>query len=124
MDGLQTVHITQTFIMRTTEEFNGVHHLIIDGAGLGIEIPQVVAFINHVIDDLSKIEGFRLTEISTFRGIPRVQSNLTEILPWVGHLVHEELEEKLSIVMKVEFEVEARLKSLNLDINGKSLINE
>ncbi len=107
--------------MRTIEDFNKVWHLIIDGPGLGIEIPQVVAFVNHVMDNLSKIEGFRLKEISTVHGIPRVQSNLIEIMPWVSSVIHAEIEEKITMIMKVEFEVEQRLRSLNLDINGKPL---
>ncbi|BCU97798.1 MAG: hypothetical protein CM15mV19_0330 [uncultured marine virus] len=53
--------------MRTIEDFNKTWHLIIDGPGLGIEVPQVVAFVNHVMDNLSKIEGFKLQEISTVR---------------------------------------------------------
>ena len=51
--------------MRTIDDFNKVWHLSISGAGLGIEVPQVVAFMNHVMSDLSNIEGFTLTEVST-----------------------------------------------------------
>ena len=110
--------------MRTIEDFNKVWHLIIDGPGLGIEVPQVVAFVNHVMNNLSKIEGFKLKEISTVRGVPRVQTNLIELMPWVAAVIHEEIEDKISLVMKVEFEVEQRLNSIGLDINGKPLQNE
>lgn len=110
--------------MRTIKDFNEVYSLIIDGAGLGIEIPQVVGFLNVVFDDLCKIEGFRLTEISTVRGIPRMQSNLVELMPWVGNTIHAEIEEKIIMIMKVEFELEKRLQSLNLDKNGKPLEHE
>ena len=89
--------------MRTIEEFNGVWHLIIDGPGLGIDVPQVVAFMNNAMDDLSTIEGFRLKEVSTVRGIPRVQSNLSDIMPWVARVIHAEIEEKLMMILKVEF---------------------
>jgi len=110
--------------MRTPEDFNKTYELIIDGAGLGIDIPQVVGFLTVVFDDLCKIEGFRLTEISTVRGIPRVQSNLVDLMPWLGHTIHSELEEKISMIMKIEFEVEQRLQSLNLDKHGKPLPHE
>jgi hypothetical protein len=110
--------------MRTIKDFNEVYSLIIDGAGLGIEIPQVVGFLSVVFDDLCKIEGFRLTEISTVRGIPRMQSNLVELMPWVGNTIHAEIEEKIIMIMKVEFELEKRLQSLNLDKNGKPLEHE
>lgn len=110
--------------MRTIEDFNKVWHLSISGAGLGIEVPQVVAFMNHVMDDLSKIEGFTLTEVSTVRGIPRVQTNLIELMPWVAAVIHAEIEEKIAMILKVEFEIENRLQSIGLDINGKPLQDE
>ena len=110
--------------MRTIEDFNKVWHLSISGAGLGIEVPQVIAFMNHVMDNLSKIEGFTLTEVSTVRGIPRVQTNLVELMPWVASVIHEEIEEKITMILKVEFEVEQRLNSIGLDINGKPLQDE
>ena len=110
--------------MRTIEDFNKVWHLIIDGPGLGIEVPQVVAFVNHVMDNLSKIEGFKLQEISTVRGVPRVQTNLIELMPWVASVIHEEIEQKITMILKVEFEIEQRLRSINLDKNGKPLNHE
>jgi len=110
--------------MRTIEDFNKVWHLSIDGPGLGIEIPQVVAFLSHVMDNLTKIDGFILKEVSTVRGVPRVQTNLIELMPWVGNVIHAEIEDKLTIIMKVEFEIEQRLRSIGLDINGKPLQNE
>ena len=45
-------------------------------------------------------------------------------MPWVAAVIHEEIEDKISLVMKVEFEVEQRLNSIGLDINGKPLQNE
>ena len=110
--------------MRTIDDFNKVWHLSISGAGLGIEVPQVVAFMNHVMSDLSNIEGFTLTEVSTVRGIPRVQTNLVELMPWVAAVIHAEIEEKLTMILKVEFEVGQRLNSIGLDINGKPLQDE
>jgi hypothetical protein len=45
-------------------------------------------------------------------------------MPWVGHTIHAEIEEKISMIMKVEFEVEQRLQTLNLDKHGKPLTND
>jgi len=42
-------------------------------------------------------------------------------MPYVGHVIHSELEDKISLILKVEFEVEERLRSINLDKNGKPL---
>ena len=80
--------------------------------------------MSHVMNDLCVIEGFALKEVSTVRGVPRVQTNLVEIMPWVASVIHDEIEDKLSIIMKVEFEVEQRLQSIGLDINGKPLQDE
>ena len=108
--------------MRTAKEFNQTHKSVLDGEGLQIDVPSVVQFLNQVFNDLLKIEGFRYTEISTIRGIPRVDTNLTDILPFVGRIIHQELEEKISLMLKVEFEVEQRLLSINLDKQGKPII--
>lgn len=110
--------------MRTAEEFNLTYELVMDGPGLVIEVPAVVQYLNQVFDDLLKIEGFKCKEISTIRGIPRVETNLNEILPFVGRIINEQLEENLSLILKVEFEVEQRLLSLNLDKHGKPINHE
>jgi len=110
--------------MRTAKEFNETHELVLEGEGLQIDVPSVVQFLNQVFNDLLKIEGFKYTEISTIRGIPRVNTNLTDILPFVGRIIHQELEEKISLMLKVEFEVEHRLLSINLDKHGKPITHE
>ena len=110
--------------MRTIDDFHKVWHTHIEGDGLGIDVPQVVAFMNHVMTNLSKIEGFKLKEVSTMRGVPRFQSNLMELMPWVSSVIDEEIEEKIAMILKVEFEVEQRLNSIGLDINGKPLQDE
>ncbi len=107
--------------MRTAEEFNNTYELICDGGGLVIDVPSVVHFLNVAFSDFIKIDGFRYNQVSTVRGIPRVDTNLTDIMPYVGHVIHSELEDKISLILKVEFEVEERLRSINLDKNGKPL---
>lgn len=107
--------------MRTTKEFNQTYELVLEGPGLVIEVPAVVQYLNQVFEDLLAIEGFKYTEISTIHGIPRVVTNLPEILPFVGRIINQELEEKLSVMLKVEFEIERRLLSLNLDKHGKPI---
>lgn len=107
--------------MRTAKEFNVTYKLITDGPGLVIDIPAVVQYLNEVFNDLLKIEGFKCKEISTIHGIPRVDTNLNELLPFVGRIINEQLEENLSLILKVEFEIEQRLLSLNLDKNGKPI---
>jgi hypothetical protein len=50
-----------------------------------------------------------------------VHTNLQEIMPFAGRILEQELEEKINFILKVEFEVENRLKSLNLDKDGKAI---
>jgi hypothetical protein len=39
----------------------------------------------------------------------RVYTNLDELLPFVGRIIHQELEEKINFILKVEYEIENRL---------------
>ena len=102
-------------------QFNNICFNILDMKLQGLKGYDLA---NNVMDDLSTIEGFRLKEVSTVRGIPRVQSNLSDIMPWVARVIHAEMEEKLMMILKVEFELEQRLQSIGLDINGKPLQHE
>ncbi|BCU97799.1 MAG: hypothetical protein CM15mV19_0340 [uncultured marine virus] len=45
-------------------------------------------------------------------------------MPWVASVIHEEIEQKITMILKVEFEIEQRLRSINLDKNGKPLNHE
>lgn len=109
--------------MRTTTEFNQkyIKSLQESYPGLVIEVPSLIQFLDYVFQDLTKIENFKFKEISILRGLPKIQSNLEEILPFVGRVMNQELEEKISLILKVEFEVEQRLLSLGLDKKGKQL---
>jgi hypothetical protein len=111
-------------MIRTNNEFNDQYIHWINGPGLLINIPSVVQYLNQVFNDLVKIKEFSCKEITTIHGIPRVDTNLNEILPFVGRIIHEELEKSISIILKVEFEVEQRLNSLNLDKNGNPINHE
>jgi hypothetical protein len=111
-------------IMKKNIQFNQTHVKYLDGEGLLLDVPQVVHYLNEIFNDLTKIKGFKYKEISTIRGLPRVDTNLTELMPFVGRIIHEKIEESLSIILKVEFEVEQRLSSLNIDKQGNSIIHE
>jgi hypothetical protein len=51
----------------------------------------------------------------------RVYTNLYELMPFVGRIIDQELEEKINFILKVEYELENRLKSLNLNKDGSSI---
>ena len=109
--------------MRTNSDFNEFYKDYLEEGFYGMEIgvPSVVHYMNTVFKDLIKIPGFKYSQIKTKYGLPRVYTNLDEILPFVGRIINSELEEKISLLLKVEFEVEQRLLSLNLDVNGKPI---
>lgn len=107
--------------MRKNKEFNIKYTTYIDGSGLLLDIPSVIAYVDEIFHDLTEIPGFLCTQISTQHGLAKVQTNLQEIMPFVGRIIEQEIEEKINFILKVEFEIQHRLKSLNLDKDGNSI---
>lgn len=107
--------------MRTIKEFNDKYKDYLDGSGMLLEIPSVLSYVDQVFNDLTWIPGFKYEEITTRHGLAKVTTNLQEVMPFAGRILEQELEEKINFILKVEFEIEHRLKSLNLDKNGKAL---
>jgi 5-bromo-4-chloroindolyl phosphate hydrolysis protein len=109
--------------MRTNREFNAKYadYLEEKNYGMDINIPSVIAYVDQIFQDLIKIEGFKYQQIKTKFGLARVYTNLDELLPFVGRIIQQELEEKINFILKVEFEIERRLESINLDKDGKSI---
>ena len=106
--------------MRTSKEFNDKYKDYIDEEHYGMDInePSVLAYVDQIFNDLTWIPGFKYQQIKTKYGLARVYTNLEEILPFVGRIINQELEEKISFILKVEYELENRLKSLNLSKDG------
>ena len=108
--------------MRTSEEFNDKYKVYLDGeSGMLIELPSVLTYVDQVFNDLTWIPGFLYSEITTRHGLAKVHTNLQEVMPFAGRILEQELEEKINFILKVEYEIEHRLASLNLDKNGKSI---
>ena len=108
--------------MRTSKEFDKKYNLYLDNeSGMQIEFPSVLAYVDQIFNDLTWVPGFKYQEITTRHGLARVQTNLQEIMPFAGRILEQELEEKINFILKVEYELENRLKSLNLDKDGKSI---
>lgn len=109
--------------MRTSKEFNDKYKDYLEEGHYGIDInePSVLAYVDQIFNDLTQIPGFKYQQIKTKFGLARVYTNLDELMPFVGRIINQELEEKINFILKVEFEVENRLKSLNLDKNGKAI---
>lgn len=109
--------------MRTTKEFNEKYKEYIEEGHYGMDInePSVLTYVDQIFNDLIKIPGFQFSQVKTKYGLARVYTNLYELMPFVGRIIDQELEEKINFILKVEFEVENRLKSLNLDKDGKDI---
>ena len=108
--------------MRTTEEFNEKYKAYLDSeSGMLLQIPSILAYVDQVFNDLVLIPGFLYSEITTRHGLAKVNTNLQEILPFAGRILEQELEEKINFILKVEFEIQHRLASLNLDKDGNSI---
>lgn len=108
--------------MRKTKEFNIKYNLYLDHeSGMEIDIPSVISYVDQVFNDLIQIPGFKYQQIITVRGLARVKTNLQEVMPFAGRILEQELEEKINFILKVEFEIQHRLASLNLDKDGKSI---
>jgi hypothetical protein len=109
--------------MRTNKEFNDKYKDYLEEGyyGMDIDVPAVITYVDQIFADLINIPGFKYEQIKTKYGLAKVYTNLEELLPFVGRIIQQELEEKINFILKVEFEVENRLKSLNLDKNGRAI---
>ena len=108
--------------MRTNKEFNIKYNSYLeDGMGMQIDIPSVIAYVDEVFNDLTFIPGFLYTEITTQHGLAKVRTNLQELMPFAGRILEQELEEKINFILKVEFEIQHSLASLNLEKDGKDI---
>jgi hypothetical protein len=109
--------------MRTNEEFNNKYQAYLEEGhyGMAIEVPSVLTYVDQIFNDLTEIPGFKYQQVKTKFGLARVYTNLDDIMPFVGRIINQELEEKINFILKVEFEVEQRLRSLNIDKDGKSI---
>ena len=109
--------------MRTNQEFNEKYKEYLEEGHYGMDIgePSILAYVDQIFNDLTQIPGFKYQQIKTKFGLARVYTNLEDLMPFAGRIINQELEEKINFILKVEYELENRLKSLNLDKNGKAL---
>ena len=108
--------------MRTSNEFNDKYKDYLDDeSGMLLDIPSVLSYVDQIFQDLIQIPGFKYQQIRTMHGLAKVYTNLDELMPFAGRIINQELEEKINFILKVEFELENRLRSLNLDKDGKAL---
>lgn len=109
--------------MRTSTEFNTkyINYLEESEQGIVLDIPSVLTYVDQIFQDLIQIPGFKYSQIKTIHGLAVVYTNLEDLMPFVGRIINQELQEKINFILKVEYELENRLRSLNLDKNGKAI---
>ena len=109
--------------MRTAKEFNEKYKEYIEEGHYGMDIhePSVLAYVDQIFNDLTKIPEFKYQQIRTVHGLAKVITNLQDIIPFVGRIIEQELEEKINFILKVEYELENRLRTLNLSKDGTPL---
>ncbi len=109
--------------MRTFQEFNNKYLKYLEEGhhGLTIQIPSIVSYLDQIFEDLIKIKGFKYEQIKIKYGMGNVYTNLEELIPLIGRIVTSEMQDKINFILKVEYEIETRLKSLNLNKNGEKL---
>jgi hypothetical protein len=98
--------------MKLSEEFNKKYaaYLEEDQLGMTFEIPSILNYVDEVFTDLVQIPGFKYSQIYTKFGLAKVYTNLEILLPFAGRILSQELEEKINFILKVEYEIERRLK--------------
>lgn len=94
--------------MNANKEFNDKYKDYLDGDGMVLDIPSVLAYVDQVFNDLTWIPGFKYQEITTRHGLAKVITNLQEIMSFAGRILEQELEEKINFILKVEYEIERR----------------
>ena len=109
--------------MRKSIEFNDKYKDYLEEGHYGMDInePSVLAYVDQIFNDLTKIPEFKYQQVKTKFGLARVYTNLQDIMPFAGRILEQELEDKINFILKVEYELEKRLASLNLDKDGKSI---
>lgn len=108
--------------MRTTEEFNDKYKDYLDHeSGMVLDVPSVLSYVDQIFQDLIQIPEFKYHQIKTIHGLAVVYTNLEDLMPFAGRIINQELEEKINFILKIEYELENRLLSLNLDKDGKAL---
>lgn len=101
--------------MKLSEEFNKKYaeYLEEDQLGMTFEVPAILRYVDEVFTDLVQIPGFKYSQIYTKYGLAKVYTNLEILLPFAGRILSQELEDKINFVLKVEYEIERRLKLID-----------
>lgn len=80
--------------------------------GEDINILLVSEYLDIILGDLCKIEGFKYHQIKLKFNKARFYTNLSKIIPSLGHIIEREVESQIDILVSIEDEVKKRLTEL------------
>lgn len=94
------------------EEFNIKYNVFLEKGFPGLLIEES-AFVDHLdkfFSEVTKIKGFKYYKISQGNHLTLVmKTNLSRILPSLGWIIENKIEEDLSYTLQIEKEVQRRL---------------
>lgn len=95
----------------TTNEFNQKYKEYLEEGhyGLDISIPTVINYMDEVFEGLTKIPGFKYTQIKLKFNMCRFYSNLYEVMGQFGGKINNMIEKDIDYLVKIEDEVIKRL---------------
>ena len=82
--------------MKLSEEFNNKFRDSLDGEGMKLEYKSLAGYMDSVLKDLSIIPGFKWYEITTIQGMGYFDSNIEELIPCVGRIMKDEIQNQHS----------------------------
>ncbi len=71
--------------------------------GLEFNYPEITKYLDGMMEDLTKIEGFTLKQIKLKFAHGRFYTNLTELLGKVGLIIQKEIEDKITNMYQNSF---------------------
>ena len=95
----------------TTNEFNKKYKEYLEEEHYGLDIPyqSIIDYLDNMFKGLTKIPGFKYTQIKEKFGTARFYTNLYDIMGPLGSMIGNLIEKDIDFLLRVEDEVNKRL---------------
>jgi hypothetical protein len=96
----------------SAQEFNEKYKDFLEEGhyGLDIHIPVVIEYLDTVFKDLTKIEGFKYSQIKLKFNMVRFYTNLSTIMPTFGYTLDGKVEKEVDVLVRIDDAVRNELK--------------
>lgn len=97
------------------EEFNTKYSSFLEEGfpGLVIEDTRFIGKLDKFFEEITKIKGFKYYKISEGNHLTLVmKTNISRVLPGLGWVIENKIEEDLSYVLEIEKQVRIRIKQI------------